>query len=337
MKTSARFRDSEMLTRRDTLISILGCAGSLVAGPTFAQGEKYPSRLIKLIVPYPAGSSGDIIARLLGQKLSERIGQPTVIENRPGGAGIAGEKAVAAAEPDGYTLLLTGLNHVTNVGLFTSLPFDTENDFTPISLVGSVDLVLVAHPSTGFTSAKDLIEAAKKQPGKVNFASAGIGTGGHLAMELFARTAGISMVHIPYKGATPALSDVFAGHVQVLFTGVPPTIGFINDKKLNGLLVGGKKRAAMLPEIPTAQEIGMQGFYVDVWYGVLGPASLPKPIVDLLSGYIQDIIKDAAFAQKLVEQGISPAGSSPEDLAALIKSDLERWPKFIREIGVKVE
>jgi tripartite-type tricarboxylate transporter receptor subunit TctC len=337
MKTSARFRDSEMLTRRDTLISILGCAGSLVAGPTFAQGEKYPSRLIKLIVPYPAGSSGDIIARLLGQKLSERTGQPTVIENRPGGAGIAGEKAVATAEPDGYTLLLTGLNHVTNVGLFTSLPFDTENDFTPISLVGSVDLVLVAHPSTGFTSAKDLIEAAKKQPGKVNFASAGIGTGGHLAMELFARTAGISMVHIPYKGATPALSDVFAGHVQVLFTGVPPTIGFINDKKLNGLLVGGKKRAAMLPEIPTAQEIGMQGFYVDVWYGVLGPASLPKPIVDLLSGYIQDIIKDAAFAQKLVEQGISPAGSSPEDFAALIKSDLERWPKFIREIGVKVE
>jgi tripartite-type tricarboxylate transporter receptor subunit TctC len=290
-----------------------------------------------MIVPYPAGSSGDIVARLLGQKLSERTGQATVIDNRPGGAGIAGEKAVATADPDGYTLLLTGLNHVTNVGLFPSLPFDTEHDFTPISLVGSVDLVLVAHPSTGFTSAKDLIAAAKARPGKIDFASAGIGTGGHLAMELFARTAGISMTHIPYKGATPALADVLAGHVQVLFTGVPPTLGFISDKKLNGLLVGGKTRAGMLPEIPTAQEIGMQGFYVDVWYGVLGPAALPKPIVNLLSGYIQDIIKDPTFRPRLLEQGISPAGSNPDEFAALIKSDLERWPKFIREIGVRAE
>jgi tripartite-type tricarboxylate transporter receptor subunit TctC len=316
---------------------MLGGAGSMVVGSAFAQGEKYPSRPIRMIVPYPAGSSGDILARMLGQRLSERTGQPVVIDNRPGGAGIAGEKAVATADPDGYTLLLTGLNHVTNVGLFPSLPFDTENDFTPISLVGSVDLVLVAHPSTGFTSAQDLIDAAKKQPGKINFASAGIGTGGHLAMELFARTAGISMVHVPYKGATPALADVLAGHVQVLFTGVPPTIGFIGDKKLLGLLVGGKTRAGMLPNIPTAQEIGMKGFYVDVWYGVLGPPRLPKPIVDVLSKDIQEIVKDPTFTPKLVEQGISPAGTGPEDLAALIKSDLQRWPKFIRDIGVKVE
>jgi tripartite-type tricarboxylate transporter receptor subunit TctC len=337
MKDGRTFRNSEMLTRRDTLFSLLSCAGALTDAAAIARAEQYPSRPIKMIVPYPAGSSGDIVARLLGLRLSERTGQPTVIDNRPGGAGIAGEKAVASATPDGYTLLLAGLNHVTNVGLFSSLPFDTERDFTPISLVGSVDLVLVAHPSTGFTSARDLIAAAKARPGKIDFASAGIGTGGHLAMELFARTAGISMTHIPYKGATPALTDVLAGHVQVLFTGVPPAIRFINEKKLNGLLVGGKARAGMLPEIPTAQEIGMQGFYVDVWYGVLGPAALPKSIVDLLSGYIQDIIKDPTFTPKLLEQGISPAGSDPDEFAKLIKNDLERWPKFIREIGVKAE
>jgi tripartite-type tricarboxylate transporter receptor subunit TctC len=336
MKDGRTLRDSEMLTRRNTLFSLLGGVGAL-AGAAAARAEQYPSRPIRIIVPYPAGSSGDIVARLLGQRLSERTGQPTVIDNRPGGAGIAGEKAVASADPDGYTLLLTGLNHVTNVGLFRSLPFDTERDFTPISLVGSVDLVLVAHPSTGLTTAQDLIAAAKARPGKIDFGSAGIGTGGHLAMELFARTAGISMTHIPYKGATPALTDVLAGHVQVLFTGVPPTIRFINEKKLNGLLVGGKTRAGMLPAIPTAREIGMQGFYVDVWYGVLGPAALPSAIVNLLSGYIQDIIKDPTFTPKLLEQGISPAGSDPDEFEKLIKSDLERWPKFIREIGIKAE
>jgi tripartite-type tricarboxylate transporter receptor subunit TctC len=327
-----------MITRRHTLASLLGVAALSALGRVgSAQEAKFPSRPIRLIVPYPAGSSGDIVARLLGQRLNERLGEAVVIDNRPGGAGIAATRAVATAPPDGYTLLLTGLNHVTNVGLFAALPFDTEHDFAAVSLVGSVDLVLVAHPSTGFARARDLIEAAKKRPGTINFASAGNGTGGHLAMELFARTAGISLVHVPYRGATPALSDVLAGHVQVLFTGVPPTLNFVRGGKLNALAVAGTERTAMLPDVPTAQEIGMAGFDVNVWFGVLGPATLPGPLVETLAQQIGEIVREPEFRARLHDQGITPFGSTPAEFAEIVHRDLERWPKFIRELGIKVE
>lgn len=325
-----------MLTRRHALVSFAALAAAGRPRAAAAQ-ERYPARPVKVIVPYPAGASGDIVARLLSQKLEERFGQAFVIDNRPGGAGIAATRAVATAPADGYTLLLTGLNHVTNVGLFSSLPFDTEKDFAPVSLVGSVDLVLVAHPSTGFKTAQDLIDAAKKSPGKINFASAGIGTGGHLAMELFARTAGISLVHIPYCGATPALSDVVAGHVQVLFTGVPPTLGFLKNGALNALVVAGSRRTDMLPAVPTAQETGMAGFNVDVWFGVLGPAAMPAAVIETLAQPIGEFVREPEFKARLADQGVSPAGSTPAEFAAVIRHDLERWPKFIRELGLKVE
>jgi tripartite-type tricarboxylate transporter receptor subunit TctC len=327
-----------MITRRRTLASLLGLAAApAVAAATAAQEAKFPSRPIRLIVPYPAGSSGDIIARMLGQRLGERLGETVVIDNRPGGAGIPATRAVATAPPDGYTLLLTGLNHVTNVGLFASLPFDTARDFAPISIVGSVDLVLVAHPSTGFTRAQDLIDAAKARPGRINFASAGNGTGGHLAMELFARTAGLSLVHVPYRGATPALSDVVAGHVQILFTGVPPTLGFLKSGQLKALAVAGRQRVAALPDVPTAREIGMAGFDVDVWFGVLGPDALPAPLVATLARQIGEIVREGEFRARLQEQGVSPSGSTPAEFAAVLHKDLERWPKFIRDLGIKVE
>jgi tripartite-type tricarboxylate transporter receptor subunit TctC len=328
----------EMNIRRQTLATLLGLAAlalSVLCGVAAAQADDYPNRPIKVIVPYPPGSSGDIVARLLGQRLSEKLGQPVVIDDRPGGSGIVAERVVTAAAPDGYTLILDGLNHVTNAGLFASMPFDTEKDFTPVSIVGSVDLVLVAHPSTGFKKAADLIKAAKEKPGTINFASAGNGTGGHLAMELFAKTAGISLVHIPYRGATPALQDVLAGHVQILFTGVPPTLSFIKSGKLNPLVVAGATRTASLPDVPTAQEIGMAGFNVDVWFGVLGPGKMPKPVTDKLAKNIIEIVHEPDFRAHLAEQGITPNGNTSADFAKVIHQDLEKWTKFIRELGIK--
>jgi tripartite-type tricarboxylate transporter receptor subunit TctC len=326
-----------MITRRQTLASLIGLGLLVVPLCSASAAEKYPSSPIRLIVPYPAGSSGDIIARMVGQKLNEKLGHAVVVDNRPGGAGIAAERTVATATPNGYTLLLTGLNHVTNVGLFSTLPFDTEHDFTPISEVGPVDLVLVANPSTGFKTAQDLIKAAKEKPGVINFASAGVGTGGHLAMELFARTAGISLVHVPYRGATPALTDVVAGHVKVLFTGVPPAVGFIKEHELNALAVAGAQRSALLPDVPTAQELGMKGFDVNVWFGVLGPPALPKPIVDTLAKELEDMVKDPKFKALLVAQGVTPVGSTPAEFATVIHNDLARWPAFIHDLGLKIQ
>lgn len=326
-----------MNIRSQTLLSLLGLtvlAVSVLVGA--AKAQDYPIRPIKVIVPYPAGSSGDIVARLLGQRLSEKLGQPVIIDDRPGGSGVVAERLVTTAAPDGYTLILDGLNHVTNAGLVASLPFDTEKDFTPISIVGSVDLVLVAHPSTGFKTAGDLIKAANAKPGAINFASAGIGTGGHLAMELFAKSAGISLVHVPYRGATPALQDVLAGHVQVLFTGVPPTLPFIRGGKLNALVVAGATRTESLPDVPTAQEIGMAGFNVDVWFGILGPAKLPKRVTDKLAKNVIEIVHEPEFRARLAEEGITPSGNTPAEFEKVIHHDLEKWTKFIHELGIKV-
>jgi tripartite-type tricarboxylate transporter receptor subunit TctC len=310
-------------------------AGLLLAVPAGAQD--YPNKNIRLIVPYPAGASGDLIARLIGQRLSDNLKQPVVIDNRTGGSGVPATLAVAKAAPDGYTLLLTGMNHVANVGLYPSLPYDPAKDFAEISLVGSVPLALLMHPSAGFKSAGELIEKAKAQPKQFNFASAGIGTGGHLAMELFMRLAGVSLVHVPYRGATPALTDVVAGHVQSIFTGVPPALEFIKQGKLVPLVVSSPKRLATLPDTPTGAEIGMKEFNVDVWFGLFAPAGTPKPLVDLIARQVAGIVREPALAAQMETQGIVPVGSSTEEFAAVLRQDFARWPQLIRDAGIKAE
>ncbi|HEY0440738.1 MAG TPA: tripartite tricarboxylate transporter substrate binding protein [Xanthobacteraceae bacterium] len=310
-------------------------AGLLLAAPAGAQD--YPNKNIRLIVPYPAGASGDLIARLIGQRLSDNLKQPVVIDNRTGGSGVPATLAVAKAAPAGYTLLLTGMNHVANVGLYPSLPYDPAKDFAEISLVGSVPLALLVHPSAGFKSAGELIEKAKAQPKQFNFASAGIGTGGHLAMELFMRLGGVSLVHVPYRGATPALTDVVAGHVQSIFTGVPPALEFIKQGKLVPLVVSSPKRLATLPDTPTGAEIGMKEFNVDVWFGLFAPAGTPKPIVDLIARQVAGIVREPAFAAQMETQGIVPVGSSTEEFAAVLRQDFARWPQLIRDAGIKAE
>jgi tripartite-type tricarboxylate transporter receptor subunit TctC len=245
--------------------------------PIWAQ--EFPQRPIRIILPYPPGSSGDVMMRLLSQRLSEVFRQSIIVDNRAGGAGIAAADIVAKAAPDGYTLFFTAINHVTNVGLYSKLPFDVEHDFVAISLVGIVPAVLVAHPATGFKTVQDLVDAAKAKPRMLNFGSAGNGTGGHLSMEMFMRAAGITLTHVPYKGATPALTDVVAGQVQVLFTGVPPTLPFIKEGRLNALVVSGAKRAPTLPSTPSMQDIGMLKSDVQIWFGLVTRTGTPQNIL----------------------------------------------------------
>ncbi|HTD89486.1 MAG TPA: tripartite tricarboxylate transporter substrate binding protein [Burkholderiales bacterium] len=299
--------------------------------------QEFPRKSIRIIVPYPPGSSGDVMMRLLSQRLSDAFRQPVIIDNRAGGGGIVGAELVAKAAADGYTLFFTAINHVTNVALYSKLPFDAQRDFAAVSLVADVPVILVAHPATGFKTTKDLIDAAKAKPRQLNFGSAGGGTGGHLAMEMFMRAAGINLTHVPYKGATPALTDVVAGQVQVLFTGVPPTLPFIKEGRLNPLVISGAKRSPTLPNTPSMQDIGMLKSDVQVWFGLVTRAGVPKPIVRQISTEVARLMREPEMMAKFAAQGIDPVGSTPEEFEQTIRRDFERLPRLIRESGIKAE
>ncbi|MGE3987004.1 Bug family tripartite tricarboxylate transporter substrate binding protein [Pseudorhodoplanes sp.] len=315
---------------------LLLVAASLLLGfSTVVTAQDYPTRPVTFIVPYPAGSSGDVLARVLGDRLSEKLGKGIVIDNRPGGAGIAATIAAANAAPDGYTMLLTGLNHTSNVGMFKSLPYDPVKSFTPVTLVGSVPVILVTNKKSGITSYEDLVAKAKQNPGKINFGSAGFGTGGHLATELMMQLNGIKMTHIPYKGATPALTDLLSGQIDVLFTGVPPTLEHIRAGTLVPLITSSAERVAGLPEVRTGREAGMKDFLVDVWFGLLAPVGTPAPIVDLLSKQIVEILGDPSVRAKLAVQGVLPTAGGPQAFQKRLQSDLDTWPKVMREAGIK--
>lgn len=314
--------------------SLLVAVALLCGGSSGLFAQDYPTRPVTFIVPYPAGSSGDVLARLVSDQLSQKLGRAFIIDNRPGGAGIAATIATANSAPDGYTLLLTGLNHTSNVALFKSLPYDPVKSFEPVTLIGSVPVILVTNKNSGIMSYEDLIAKAKQNPGKLNFGSAGIGTGGHLATELMMQLNGIKMTHIPYKGATPALTDLLSGQIDVLFTGVPPTLEHIRAGTLRPLIVSSVERVRDLPEVRTGREAGMKDFLVDVWFGVLAPAGTPKPIVDLLSRELTAIMRDPANAEKLAAQGVLPSRPGAEAFRDKLQSDIDTWPKVMRAAGI---
>lgn len=313
---------------------LLAAVALLFASCTATLAQDYPTRPVTFIVPYPAGSSGDVLARLASDQLGEKLGKGFVVDNRAGGAGIAATVAAGNAAPDGYTLLLTGLNHTSNVGMFKSLPYDPIKGFEPITLLGSVPVILVTNKKSGITSYEDLIAKARKDPGKINFGSAGVGTGGHLATELMMQLNGIKMTHIPYKGATPALTDLLSGQIDVLFTGIPPTLEHIKAGTLVPLIVSSAERVGSLPEVRTGREVGMKNFLVDVWFGVLAPVGTPAAIVNLLAKQLATIMRDPAISEKLAAQGVLPAPPGPEVLRARLQSDIDTWPKVLRAAGI---
>lgn len=299
--------------------------------------QSYPRKPVRVIVVYPAGAVADIMVRIVGERLNALLGQPFIFDNRPGGSGIAGTQVAAKSNPDGYTLLMTGVNHVTNTGLFAKLPYDSMRDFTPVGVIGLVPVVLVAHPSTEFKTVQDLVKAAKARPGAINFASSGNGTAGHMATEMFARAAGIKMTHVPYRGGPQALTDTVGGQVQVNSLALSLAMPFIKDGRLIPLLQAGTHKDKALPNVPTMDEIGMRNFVIEVWFGLLAPANLDPEARRVLRITLTGIMREPEVIARLNTQTIIAASGDPIEMGQMLKSQMQRLPAFLRDIGIKPE
>jgi tripartite-type tricarboxylate transporter receptor subunit TctC len=306
-------------------------------GGAFAQST-YPVKSIRLIVPFAAGGPTDVIARAVGQKLTESLGQPVVIDNRAGSGGNIGTDIVAKAPPDGYTLVMGIVGtHAINASLYSKMPYDSVKDFAPITLTGAATIIMVAHPSVPAKSIKELIALAKSKPGQLNLASPGSGTPQHLAGELFKTMAGINMVHVPYKGAAPAVIDLLGGQVSVGFVSLPAALSHVKAGKLTALGISNARRSAIAPDVPTIAESGLPGYELENWYGVLAPAGTPREIVNKLNREIVKALQIPEVKERLNSQGFEIRTSTPEQFAAYIKSEIVKWAKIVKDSGAKVD
>ncbi len=314
------------------------CTLAALAISAAAHAQVYPVKPIRMIVAYPPGGGTDIVGRTLAQKLGESLGQSVVVENRGGASGNIGTELAARAAPDGYTILMGNVApNAINVSLFKELPFDPVADFAPVSLVASTPNILVVHPSTRARTVKEVIALAKAKPGAFNFASAGVGSSSHLAGELFRILAGADIVHVPYKGAGPAMVDVLSGQVQLYFATMPAAMPHVKTGKLAPVAVTSARRSQALPDLPTIAESGVPAYEASTWYGVLAPAHTPSAVVARLHGDIAKILADAALHARLADQGFDPVGNSPEEFGAYIKSEILKWGKVIRDAGIRPE
>jgi tripartite-type tricarboxylate transporter receptor subunit TctC len=316
---------------------LAGMAASVWLAATAVAAE-YPARPVTLIVAFTPGGPSDVIARILGKHLHEMLGQPFVIDNRPGAGGnIAGE-AVAHAAPDGYTLLM-GNNSIlaTNASLYKKLNYDPERDFLPISLIGSQANILVVNPSVPATSMAELIALAKAKPRQLNYASSGHGAAAHLAGELFRTEAKVDIVHVAYKGAGPALQDVVAGHVQMMFATAASAVGLIRDGKVRPLAVTTPKRTALLPDLPTVAELGFPGFDATTWHGLVAPAGTSKEIIGTLHHATVTALNDPGVRKSLIDLGVDIVGSTPKDFEAYIHSEIPKWAAVVKASGARLD
>ena len=324
-----------MKTSRRAVLAL--AATSLFAAASLAQAETWPARPIRLVVPFPAGGGTDIIARELTNKLTS-YGYNFVVDNKPGSGGNLGVDAAAKAAPDGYTLVLGQTSNLAiNPTLYAKLPYDPVKDLTPISLVATSPLVIVAGTATPYKTLDDLVKAAKAKPESINFASSGNGTVSHLAMESFQKAANIKLTHIPYKGAAQGITDVISGQVQLYVSSVPTLQAHIKSGKMHPLAITSLQRAPELPQVPTVAESGYKGFESITWFGILGPAGLSKDIVAKLNADINKALQDPTLKQKLAGQGADVQGSSAADFAKLIRDDIPRWGKLVKDSGAKVD
>jgi len=307
--------------------------------PAIAWGaQAYPERAVRLIIPYPPGGAGDIVGRLLAARLTAAFGQQVVVDNRGGGGQIIATEITAKATPDGHTLFLASATHGINPGLRRGkLPYDSVRDFAPITLVAQSPLVFVAHPSLGAGSIKELIVLAKSRPGRINYASSGPGTGGHLSVELLKFHAGIDLVHVPYKGAGPALIDVVGGQVQMMCTSPLAAMPHVKSGKLRALGMTGAKRSRAAPELPTISEQGVAGYESSLWYAMLAPAATPPAVVKRVHAETVKIVKSPDVSAQLLSQGAEPVGGTPQELAAFIKSEIVRWEKLVAAANIRVD
>jgi tripartite-type tricarboxylate transporter receptor subunit TctC len=315
-----------------------GLAVAVLLAATSAWGQSYPVKPIKLVAPSTPGDAPDVIARLVADKLSVALGQPVVVENRPGAGGVVGSDAVAKAAPDGYTLIMGNAgSHGINAAVYSKLPYDIQRDFAPVSQVAVAPNVMVINPSVPATSVAEFIAYAKSQPGKLSYASGGNGSSAHMSMELFKSMTGIDIQHVPYKGASPAITDVITGQVVAFIGNLPPTVPHIKAGKLRALAVTTKSRSALMPELPTIAESGLPGFETVAWFGVLAPAGTPPDIVKRLSSEIAKIARMPEMRDKLIALGAEPVGSTPEEFKAVIDRDIAKWKPLAQKVGIKVD
>jgi tripartite-type tricarboxylate transporter receptor subunit TctC len=311
--------------------------GATAQAAALTLDQTYPTRAIRIVVPFAPGGGTDILARLIGAKLTESWGQPVVIDNRPGGSTVIGTEAVAKAPADGYTLLITTGNFTVNTVLFPKLPFDAIRDFEPISLVASAPNVLVVHPSLPVRNVKQLVALAKSRPGEINYGSSGSGGTGHLAMEMLKQMAGVNLVHIPYKGASPSLTAVLSGEVSVLISNLIPTGPQIKAGRLRALGVTSLTRSAIVTDIPTIAESGLPGFEATAWFGALAPGGTPAAIVQRLTAEFSRVVKVKEVRDNIASQGADPIGNSDREFAAFIRADIEKWKKLFKSTRIVVE
>ena len=315
-----------------TLLAVTLCCAAL---PGLAE---YPDKPVKIIVPYPPAGTTDILARLIGQRLAERMKQPFTIENRPGAGGAIGSVAVAKSPADGYTLVMATVNsHGINSALIKDLPYDAVRDFAPITIVGNTPNVLAVNLSVPAKNLAELLALARAKPGGLNFGSTSQGGSPHMSGELLKSMAKVDITHIPYKGAGPMLIDLIGGQVQMGFDNLPSTIGHIRSGKVRAIAVTTPKRSPVAPEIPTMAESGLPGYEVSAWFGLLAPAGTPKAVIDALYGNVAAILKQPEVVKQLFELGAEPGGNTPEAYAKQIAADVEKWKKVVAATGVKAE
>jgi len=317
---------------------IAGIAGVTAATfAPFATAQNFPVKPIRIIVPLAAGGPGDVLARAVGQKLSEAVGQPVVIDNRPGANTNVGSEFVAKAAPDGYTLLVTASTLTINPSLYASMPFDTVRDFAPITLIATTSLMLVVHPSLPVKSVSELIALAKTRPGQLLYGSAGNGSTLHLAGEMFNTLAGVKLTHVPYKGVTGAFTDLLGGQISLMFPGTPIALPQAQAGKLRALGTTGAKRAPAAPTLPTIAEAGVPGYEVSVWYGALAPAGTPPAVINRLHAELSRIVQLPDIRERWAGLGAEPVHNTPAQFAAFLKDDLVKWAKVVRASGAKID
>ena len=320
---------------RMTAVLASAIAFSLGSGESAVAQPAYPSKPIRIVVPFPAGGIADLVARIVGEKLSYSLGQQVVVDNRPGAGTNIGSEFVAKSPPDGYTLLMASSSNVINVSLYSKLGYDPVKDFAPVSIVANVPMMLVVHPSVSAISVQEFIALAKREP--LTYASAGNGSPSHMAAELFKYMTQVPITHVPYKGAPPAMTDLAGGQVSVMFTNMSVVLPYLQSNRLRALGYGGLARSPALPDLPTIAAAGVPGYDSTVWWGVVAPAGTPKEIVQRLSSEINKVLKIEDVQQRMVANGADPFGTTPEEMGAIIKKDLNKWKTIVRASKATVD
>src|SRR4051812_45320308 len=310
---------------------------AIVAAIAFNATAQYPSKPIKIVVPYPPGGFNDTLGRTLAAKFSEAWGQPAVVENKPGANTLIGSDFVAKSPPDGYTLLVVAFPFAVTPSLIRNMPYDTVKDFAPVVLAAQSPNLLVVNPSLPVKSVAELIALAKAKPDSLSYASTGNGSSNHISMELFKTLAGVQLVHIPYKGSAPAVTDMLGGQVQAMFDNAPNVLPHVKAGKLRALAQSGATRSPVAPDLPTVAEAGVPGYEVTVWFGLVAPAGTPRETVTKLNAEVLKILAMPDVRERFLAQGVEPLGSTPDEFATHIRAQMDKWAKVVKDAGVKAE